>query len=156
VGERQSPIDIRDGIKVDLEPIRFDYRPSNFRIVDNGHTIQVNLGPGNTMAVMGRMYDLVQFHFHRPSEERINGKGFDMVVHLVHKDLDGRLAVVAVLLERGQAHPVMQTLWNNLPLEKTWITRRRAWPSISTSCCPRTAATTPTWVLSPHRRAARA
>jgi carbonic anhydrase len=101
------------------------------------------------------MYDLVQFHFHRPSEERINGKGFDMVVHLVHKDLDGRLAVVAVLLERGQAHPVMQTLWNNLPLEKTWITRRRAWPSISTSCCPRTAATTPTWVLSPHRRAAR-
>lgn len=118
VGERQSPIDIRDGIKVDLEPIRFDYRPSNFRIVDNGHTIQVNLGPGNTMAVMGRMYDLVQFHFHRPSEERINGKGFDMVVHLVHKDLDGRLAVVAVLLERGQAHPVMQTLWNNLPLEK--------------------------------------
>lgn len=118
VGERQSPIDIRDGIKVELEPIRFDYRPSNFRIVDNGHTIQVNLGPGNTIAVMGRMYDLVQFHFHRPSEERINGKGFDMVVHLVHKDLDGRLAVLAVLLERGQAHPVMQTLWNNLPLEK--------------------------------------
>ena len=118
VGERQSPIDIRDGIKVELEPISFDYRPSNFRIVDNGHTIQVNLGPGNTIAVMGRMYDLVQFHFHRPSEERINGKGFDMVVHLVHKDLDGRLAVVAVLLERGQAHPVMQTLWNNLPLEK--------------------------------------
>lgn len=118
VGERQSPIDIRDGIKVDLEPIRFDYRPSNFRIIDNGHTIQVNLGPGNTIAVMGRMYDLVQFHFHRPSEERINGKGFDMVVHLVHKDLDGRLAVLAVLLERGQAHPVMQTLWNNLPLEK--------------------------------------
>ncbi|WP_398313407.1 carbonic anhydrase [Zoogloea sp.] len=118
VGERQSPIDIRDGIKVELEPIRFDYRPSNFRIVDNGHTIQVNLGPGNTIAVMGRMYDLVQFHFHRPSEERINGRGFDMVVHLVHKDLDGRLAVVAVLLERGQAHPVMQTLWNNLPLEK--------------------------------------
>lgn len=117
-GERQSPIDIRDGIKVDLEPIRFDYRPSNFRIIDNGHTIQVNLGPGNTISVMGRTYDLVQFHFHRPSEERINGKGFDMVAHLVHKDLDGRLAVVAVLLERGQAHPVVQALWNNLPLEK--------------------------------------
>jgi carbonic anhydrase len=60
----------------------------------------------------------VQFHFHRPSEERINGKGFEMVAHLVHKDLDGRLAVVAVLLERGQMHPLVQTLWNNLPLEK--------------------------------------
>ncbi len=117
-GERQSPIDIREGIKVELEPIRFDYKLSEFRVVDNGHTIQVNLGQGNTMSVMGRMYDLVQFHFHRPSEERINGRGFDMVVHLVHKDLDGRLAVVAVLLERGQAHPLIQALWNNLPLEK--------------------------------------
>ena len=117
-GERQSPIDIREGIKVELEPIRFEYKPSYFRIVDNGHTIQVNLGQGNTMSVMGRQYDLIQFHFHRPSEERINGKGFDMVAHLVHKDLDGRLAVVAVLLERGQAHALIQTLWNNLPLEK--------------------------------------
>ncbi len=117
-GERQSPIDIRDGIKVELEPIRFDYKLSQFRIVDNGHTIQVNVGAGSSLQVMGRYYDLVQFHFHRPSEERINGKGFEMVVHLVHKDLDGRLAVVAVLLERGQAHPLVQTLWNNLPLEK--------------------------------------
>ena len=117
-GERQSPIDIRDGIKVELEPIKFDYQLSNFRIVDNGHTVQVNVGPGSSIQVMGRYYDLVQFHFHRPSEERINGKGFEMVVHLVHKDLDGRLAVVAVLLERGHAHPLVQTLWNNLPLEK--------------------------------------
>ena len=67
---------------------------------------------------MGRRYELVQFHFHRPSEERIDGKQFDMVAHLVHKDLDGRLAVVAVLLDRGAAQPLVQSVWNNLPLEK--------------------------------------
>ncbi|NTV09642.1 MAG: carbonic anhydrase family protein [Zoogloea sp.] len=117
-GERQSPIDIHDGVKVDLEPIHFDYKPSYFRIVDNGHTIQAGFGQGNTLNVMGRTYDLVQIHFHRPSEERVNGRGFDMVAHLVHKDLDGRLAVVAVLLERGQPNPLVQTLWNNLPLER--------------------------------------
>ncbi|MEZ5629041.1 MAG: carbonic anhydrase family protein [Rhodocyclaceae bacterium] len=117
-GKRQSPIDIRDGIRVDLEPIKFDYVPTYFRILNNGHTVQVSVGPGNTMSVMGRTFDLVQFHFHRPSEERINGRGFDMVAHLVHKDLDGRLAVVAVLIERGEAHSLVQTLWNNLPLEK--------------------------------------
>ena len=60
----------------------------------------------------------MQFHFHRPSEERIDGRAFDMVVHLVHKDLEGRLAVVAVLLERGSAQPIVQAVWNNLPLEK--------------------------------------
>ena len=117
-GTRQSPIDSRDGIKVNLDPVLFDYPPSAVRVIDNGHTVQVNVGPGNSIEVMGRRYDLLQFHFHRPSEERINGKQFDMVAHLVHKDLDGRLAVVAVLLERGSAHPLVQNIWNNLPLEK--------------------------------------
>jgi carbonic anhydrase len=117
-GLRQSPIDIRDGIKVSLDAVAFDYKPSAFRVLDNGHTVQVNVGPGNSIEVMGRRYELQQFHFHRPSEERIDGKQFDMVVHLVHKDLEGRLAVVAVLLERGSALPIVQSVWNNLPLEK--------------------------------------
>jgi len=117
-GTRQSPIDIRDGIKVELDPVRFDYKTSGFRVVDNGHTVQVNVAAGNSIEVTGRRYELVQFHFHRPSEERIDGKQFEMVVHLVHKDLDGRLAVVAVLLERGAAQGVVQSVWNNLPLEK--------------------------------------
>jgi len=118
VGTRQSPIDIRDGVKVQLDPVQFDYRPTGFRVIDNGHTVQVNVGAGNSIEVMGRRYDLVQFHFHRPSEERINGRQFDMVAHLVHKDIDGRLAVVAVLLDRGSAQPIVQAIWNNLPLEK--------------------------------------
>ena len=117
-GTRQSPIDIRDGIKVNLDPVQFDYKPSPFRVLDNGHTVQVNVGPGNSIDVAGRRFDLLQFHFHRPSEERIDGKQFDMVAHLVHKDIDGRLAVVAVLLDRGSAHPLVQSVWNNLPLEK--------------------------------------
>jgi carbonic anhydrase len=117
-GARQSPIDISDGIKVELDAVQFDYRPSNFRVIDNGHTVQVNVAVGNTIEVTGKRYELIQFHFHRPSEERINGKPFDMVVHLVHKSVEGKLAVVAVLLDRGSAQPVVQTIWNNLPLEK--------------------------------------
>jgi carbonic anhydrase len=116
-GKRQSPIDIREGIKVDLEPIEFNYGHTHFRIVDNGHTIQVNVGEGSTIAVMGRSYQLLQFHFHRPSEERVNGKAFEMVIHLVHRDADGRLAVVAVLLDKGLENPLIQTLWNHMPLE---------------------------------------
>jgi carbonic anhydrase len=80
--------------------------------------VQVNVAAGNTIEVMGRRFELQQFHFHRPSEERIEGRQFDMVAHLVHKDPDGRLAMVAVLLDRGSAHPLVQSVWNNLPLEK--------------------------------------
>jgi carbonic anhydrase len=116
-GKRQSPIDIRGGIKVDLEPIRFDYRNTEFRIIDNGHSVQVDVGEGNSITVMGRTYPLVHFHFHRPSEERVNGKTYDMVAHLVHKDYDNSLAVIAVLMEKGMEHPVIQTLWNYMPLE---------------------------------------
>ena len=116
-GKRQSPIDIRDGIRVDLEPIKFNYKTTLFRIINNGHTIQVNVGGGSTIALMGRKFELVQLHFHRPSEERVNGMAFDMVVHLVHKDLDNQLAVIAILLEQGSEQPLIQSIWNNLPLE---------------------------------------
>jgi carbonic anhydrase len=117
-GKRQSPIDIRDGIRVNLENIRFDYKPMQFRIVDNGHTVQVNAGEGSSLNVMGKRYALQQFHFHRPSEERVNGRMYDMSVHFVHRNDEGQLAVVAVLLEKGAEHPLIQTLLNNLPLEQ--------------------------------------
>ena len=117
-GSRQSPIDIRGGIAVDLEPIQFDYRPSDFSVIDNGHTVEVDVAPGNAITVSGHRYELKQFHFHRPSEERVDGRQFDMVVHLVHEDAQGHRAVVAVLLDRGSAQPVVQAVWNDLPLEK--------------------------------------
>jgi carbonic anhydrase len=121
-GQRQSPIDIRGGLAVDLEPVRFNYRPTPFAVIDNGHTVQANLAPGNHVEVGGKRFDLVQFHFHRPSEERIDGRQFEMSVHLVHKDDQGKLAVVAVLIDKSpdSASPqaAIQKVWNNLPLEK--------------------------------------
>jgi carbonic anhydrase len=117
-GNRQSPIDLRDGIKVNLEQITFDYQPSSFNEIDNGHTVQVNVAGGNFLTVGGTTYELQQFHFHRPGEERVNGRGTEMVVHLVHKSYDNKIAVLAVPLERGDANPMIQTVWNNLPLEK--------------------------------------
>ena len=121
-GQRQSPIDIRGGLAVDLEPVKFKYQATPFAVIDNGHTVQANLAPGNHVEVGGKRFELVQFHFHRPSEERIDGRQFEMSVHLVHKDEQGKLAVVAVLIDKGMdsasPQPVIQKVWNNLPLEK--------------------------------------
>ena len=117
-GKRQSPIDIREGIKVTLDPIQFDYHPTAFRVLDTGRTVQVNVESGNSITINGRRYDLQRIEFRRPSEERVNGRQFEMSAHLVHKDMEGRLAVIAVLMDQGADHPMVQLVWNSLPLEK--------------------------------------
>ncbi|WP_028993661.1 carbonic anhydrase [Azonexus hydrophilus] len=116
-GQRQSPIDIRDGIKVDLEPIRFDYRASTFRIVDDGHSVNVTVGD-SSFSLTGKTYDLEQIVFRRPGETRVNGQRYEMSAQLMHRATDGSQAVVEILFERGTEHPQIQTLWNHLPLEK--------------------------------------
>lgn len=117
-GRYQSPIDIHDTKRAALPPIRFEYKPSPLHIIDNGHTVMVNYGPGSFISVGDKKYELKQFHFHRPGEEKIHGKSFDMSLHLVHADDDGKLAVVAVLLQRGEDSPFVHELWNYLPKEK--------------------------------------
>lgn len=115
LGHQQSPIDIRGAEKGEPQPIQFNYRPSPLKIINNGHSIQINYTPGSTISVAGKEYEVVQFHFHRPSEEKVQGRGYDMVAHIVHKDSDGHLAVVAVLMKTGQENPFLRSLWPHLP-----------------------------------------
>ncbi len=117
-GKNQSPIDIRGAKAADLPAIKFDYKPSPLKVIDNGHTIQVNYAPGSSMEVGGTRYELVQFHFHKPSEEKIDGKSHAMVAHFVHKTPEGKLAVVAVLLDKDGANGLIDSIWKNLPKEK--------------------------------------
>ena len=118
LGKHQSPIDIRGAKAADLPAIQFDYKPSPLKVIDNGHTIQVNYAPGSTIDVGGSKYELLQFHFHHPSEEKVKGKAHAMVAHLVHKNAEGKLAVVAVLLDKGANSEVIDAIWKNLPKEK--------------------------------------
>ncbi len=119
IGKRQSPINIEDENTLlgPAEGLQFNYTPSDATVVNNGHTIQVEVNGENTLTVRGSTYRLVQFHFHTPSEEEINFKRTAMVVHLVHKNDEGQLAVVAVLLEVGEANPLIDKVWTYMPLD---------------------------------------
>lgn len=118
MGHHQSPIDIRDPRIANLPAIQFDYKPSPLHIIDNGHTIMINYAGGSFMTVGDKRYALKQFHFHRPSEEKINGKGFEMSVHMVHADEHGNLAVVAILLQEGKENALIRLLWSDVPEQK--------------------------------------
>jgi carbonic anhydrase len=119
IGKRQSPINIQDGntLAGPAEPVQFNYTPSNGTVVNNGHTIQVNVDGDNSITVRGSRYQLIQFHFHTPSEEQVNYKRFAMVAHLVHKNEEGQLAVVAVLLEQGESNALINKVWTYMPLD---------------------------------------
>ena len=118
-GREQSPIDIGSGKakKEKLGPLEFHYQPTKAEVINNGHTVQVNYAPGSYITTPTGRYELVQFHFHTPSEEEIDGKSFDMVAHLVHKNAAGKLAVVAVLFKRSgaQDNAGLASFWDKLP-----------------------------------------
>lgn len=119
IGKRQSPIHIEEAstLQGPAEPLQINYLASKSSVVNNGHTIQVDLESENTLTVRGSTYKLVQLHFHHPAEERVNYKGFAMVAHLVHKNAEGQLAVLAVLFDPGEASPMIQKIWTHMPLD---------------------------------------
>jgi carbonic anhydrase len=119
-GKRQSPINIEESqtLRGPAEPLQFSYQPSNATVRHDGHTIEVNVVGDNALTVRGSTYKLVQLHFHHPAEERVNNQGFAMVVHLLHKNEQGQLAMLAVLLEPGEANALINKVWTYMPLDK--------------------------------------
>jgi carbonic anhydrase len=78
----------------------------------------VNLSNGGSAELSNRDYKLVQFHFHTPSEEKIDGKNYPMVAHLVHRDDAGNLAVIAVLFKRGRENAALKSIFQRLPAKE--------------------------------------
>jgi carbonic anhydrase len=115
LGRNQSPIDLAHLVEAELKPLKLAYKAGASSIVNNGHTVQVDYSPGSTLAVEGRTFELKQFHFHAPSENRVGGKEFPLEAHLVHADKDGNLAVVAVLFQEGAANALLAKAWPKIP-----------------------------------------
>lgn len=114
-GTKQSPLNITGPFEKSKDALVVNYKEGPLKILNNGHTIQVNVEPGSTLKINKDVYNLLQFHFHRPSEEQIDGKPMAMVAHFVHKNAEGKLAVLGVLLNDGKDNAAIQTLWNNAP-----------------------------------------
>jgi carbonic anhydrase len=115
-GKSQSPLNIQGPFEKAQFGVAPDYKSGQLKIINNGHTIQVNVPPGSKLRIDSKPFELLQFHFHRPSEEQIDGKPAAMVVHFVHKNEAGRLAVLGVLLKEGNENPGIKTLWANAPM----------------------------------------
>ena len=117
-GHSQSPINIAKNVSVQskgLEKISFTYKTGASEVINNGHTIQVNIKDGSNITVDGIEFSLKQFHFHTPSENQIEGQNFPLEAHFVHASKEGKLAVVAVMFEDGKENPIIKKIWNKMP-----------------------------------------
>ncbi|MFM2065360.1 MAG: hypothetical protein RLZZ584_269 [Pseudomonadota bacterium] len=114
-GGEQSSVNIDKTVKVALPTLEFSYGKAQASVVNNGHTIQVNLPAGHTLKVDGQTFELLQFHFHTPSEEALKGERKPLVAHFVHKDGEGKLGVVAVLFDFGASNAAFKPVFEHLP-----------------------------------------
>jgi len=111
-GKMQSPINVVPTKKAQLKPLELDYKASSKSIINNGHTVQVNIKDGSTLKLDNKVYKLKQFHFHVPSENNINGDVFPLEAHFVHQSDDGSLAVIALMFEEGKENPTLKKIWD--------------------------------------------
>jgi carbonic anhydrase len=113
-GEVQSPANLapqRNWPKLDIS-----YSDSTGEIFNNGHTVEVEITAGaNTLVLDGVAYELKQFHFHSPSEHRVDGRGYDMEMHLVHASAAGTNAVIGVFLKRATNSGALGQIFAALP-----------------------------------------
>jgi carbonic anhydrase len=112
-GMQQSPIDLAASDEVEEADVTLDYAEASGSLVDTGHGVQVNI-EGGTLTVGGKAFDLVQFHFHTPSEHTMDGTSYPAEVHLVHAAEDGELAVLGIFFEEGAANEVLAPVWEDL------------------------------------------
>jgi carbonic anhydrase len=101
-----------------------DYEPASLRVVrkehvvdvlDNGHTVQVTYDEGSTLTLEDTEYELLQYHFHMPSEHTVDGRHSALELHLVHQSAGGDLAVIGVLVDEGEYNAVAAPLVESLP-----------------------------------------
>jgi len=116
-GKAQSPVDLKRS-KPRAGLLKFSYVNSPLRIIDTGHSIQVNFDSGSTVLIRGKRYNLLQVHFHSPSEHTVSSRSYPMEAHFVHERGIGEIAVIGVMFIEGHENDVIEQVWSRIPEEK--------------------------------------
>jgi carbonic anhydrase len=123
-GVEQSPIDLSRSIPAGTVPLErrlatpaltVEQRARVMDLIDNGHTIQVTNDVPMALDLGDEHFELLQFHFHAPSEHTFEGRHAPLEVHFVHKSAAGQLAVLGVMIEEGEHMPLLDVVLDALP-----------------------------------------
>lgn len=97
----QSPVDLHKFKKQTGAALGFAYTEGAATVTNTGSTLLVKSANFGSASLPNGPWTLTQFHFHFPSEHKLNGKRWDGEIHLVHENSAGAVAVVAVFIDAG-------------------------------------------------------
>ncbi len=114
-GNRQSPIDLKNGTPAQLPRIDFAHTPSAIEEENNGHSIQLDYEPGSSIEIGGVKSELQQFHFHAHSENTLNGRTLPLEFHFVYEGAAGKSTVIAVFAKTGAENSAFNQVIDAFP-----------------------------------------
>ncbi|QCD96975.1 alpha carbonic anhydrase 4-like [Vigna unguiculata] len=117
-GKRQSPIDLSDKVVnqfPELGQLQKHYKPAPAVLKNIGHAIMVQWnGNAGKLNISGTYYELIQCHWHTPSEHTFNGTNFELELHAVHKNSKGEIAVIGIWYKIGRPDRLLSKLLKDL------------------------------------------
>lgn len=116
-GMEQSPINIPSSWDL-VNPIRLFSRPTLYKVIDNGHTIQVDLKHEVQTYFENARFAMHEIDFHSPSEHLYDGKAFPMEAHFKLRNHAKQISIIAALIIEGDKNPELDKIWNFLPQKK--------------------------------------
>ncbi|KAL6555375.1 hypothetical protein OROGR_006633 [Orobanche gracilis] len=117
-GKLQSPIDLNEDrvmVLPALGRLQITHKQAPAIIRNRGHDIMVAWeDDAGGIMINGTEYKLQQCHWHTPSEHTLNGKRFEMELHMVHKNSRGQTAVISIMYKSGRPDPFLATLLQSI------------------------------------------
>lgn len=115
IGKMQSPVDLGASTAIGSVILAGDYGPTEGTLQIARHMVQIDTGAGQGMISGNRLFNLIQVHFHTPSEHAISGERYPLTAHFVHATRDGALGVLGVMFVEGDANEGLQTIIDAMP-----------------------------------------
>ncbi|KAF8039855.1 hypothetical protein BT93_B2156 [Corymbia citriodora subsp. variegata] len=117
-GSMQSPIDLsseRVQVVAHLGRLKRCYKASNATLKNRGHDIMLRWeGDAGSIYVNGTQYLLQQCHWHSPTEHAVNGRRFDLEMHMVHESAEGKVAVIGVMYKLGRPDTFLSAMMKHI------------------------------------------
>ncbi len=121
LGTNQSPINISFTKPSNLLPLNFKYNKADGSLNITNKSFIMEITKGGELIDGNDSYILQRIEIHSPSSHRIKDNSYPLEIHLLHKNADGDLIIVAVFANIGATNSSIEDMLKHVPSRNTEI-----------------------------------